>query len=330
MKKCNFCGEVIQDNIIICPWCGHPDPELISDKKKLPKPDPRTPPDIFSGDSNFNRILKIFSQKKVYIVFLGIIASIFLLLLFSLKQSPKNASEIIITNSITQTISVTPSTEPTMTPKKITPKGVVLVSSLRIRNGPGTSFTPIGLIKINDGIDIIGRDFSSSWIKIILKDGGEGWVSSLNKHVKLNMPINQIPITYFRPLTSRIQPLKKLGKGEFNINNDTDYDAVIILTSNDVSITAAYVRKNESFTIKGIPSGDFFVYFSEGVNWMGKNFEIINEQARFLDVFHFENSSYFYSIWTIYLKPTLHGNASSYNVSNNNFPNIFTETDSEK
>lgn len=334
MKKCSFCGELNPEKTLVCPWCGHPDPELITDKNKIPKSDPRTPTHKNSSYSNLNHQKKPLLQNKYFIFLLGIFIVFSILLITLINQRSNLPLEEQIPTLTIPTFTITPSPEPTviptLTPTQIPPQAVVVVSSLKIRNGPGTDFLQIGYLKSKDIVNIIGRDFTSSWIKIKLKEGGEGWISSLIKQVKINYPINQLPLTFFRPLTGKIQPLKQLGKGECNIDNNSNYDAIVLLTRNIETLTAVYVRSSESYTIKGIPSGDYFVYFSEGTDWNGNNFNNLSRQARFRDVLTFENNSYSYTIWSITLNAKSFGNAPSIDVNNNNFPSFTSNLSKEE
>ncbi len=49
-------------------------------------------------------------------------------------------------------------------------------SNLNLRSGPGTSYDSIGGVGIDEDVTVLEAD--SSWLKVRLSDGLEGWVSS--------------------------------------------------------------------------------------------------------------------------------------------------------
>jgi uncharacterized protein YgiM (DUF1202 family) len=330
MKKCTFCGELNQEKTIVCPRCGHPDPKLISDRNRFPRPDPRAPINKFSTNSTLKK--KPFLQNKYLIIILGILV-VFSIFFITIVNTISNIPlENLIRSLATPTFTITPSTEPTLspTPTQNLPQTIVATSSLKIRNGPGTNFETIGTLRENEVVNVIGRDTTSSWIKINLNEGGEGWISALETNVKMNFQISLIPLITFSPLTGIIQSLKQTGNGEFEIDNNSNFDALIILTRKNETITAAYVRQNESYTIKGIPIGDYMVYFSEGTDWNGNIFNNVEHQGKFVDSFTYKKESNYYTIWKITLKETPSGNAKSIDVNDNNFPSFTPNASKEE
>ena len=51
-----------------------------------------------------------------------------------------------------------------------------VTTNLNLRSGPGTSYDTIGGVGINESITVLEED--SSWLKVQLSDGTEGWISS--------------------------------------------------------------------------------------------------------------------------------------------------------
>jgi hypothetical protein len=60
------------------------------------------------------------------------------------------------------------------------------------------------------------------------------------------------------------------GNGVIKVNNENDVDGVIVLTrtsARKVPMIACYVRAWDSFTIRGIPDGRYWVYYTLGNDW---------------------------------------------------------------
>lgn len=70
--------------------------------------------------------------------------------------------------------SATP-TEPEVTP---TPAFQVIHSSVSVRDGPGTTYAVIEYLYEDDIITPVSTNDDSSWFKIVLEDGTEGWVAA--------------------------------------------------------------------------------------------------------------------------------------------------------
>lgn len=54
--------------------------------------------------------------------------------------------------------------------------GRVLISNLRIRTGPGTSFENAGNFSLNEQVTLVGQNGDASWFKMRRLDGSENWV----------------------------------------------------------------------------------------------------------------------------------------------------------
>jgi uncharacterized protein YraI len=72
----------------------------------------------------------------------------------------------------------TPTSKPSATPTATPVVAVVQAASANLREGPGTSYGVIGSFRNGDTVAVVGRVEDSSWYKIQLAKGVEGWVSS--------------------------------------------------------------------------------------------------------------------------------------------------------
>jgi uncharacterized protein YraI len=69
---------------------------------------------------------------------------------------------------------------------------VVTASFLNVRFGPGVGFGILTTIPGGTTVKMIGRNFDSSWVKIILPDGRQGWVNSF--YLGTTFPIGTLPV----------------------------------------------------------------------------------------------------------------------------------------
>jgi len=124
--------------------------------------------------------------------------------------------------------------------------------------------------------------------------------------------------------------------GQLNIENGLDQDAVVILVSADdvySSRVAIYIRAHDNYTISKIVDGTYKIYYSTGKNFE-KTSQKFTTDARYgcFDdnaVFHTKFGSYSlygqtytYSSISITLQPVVGGNATTSQVSPDDFPSV--------
>ena len=81
------------------------------------------------------------------------------------------------TRAATPTLKATARPAPTRTPRATVNVAEALVSGLNIRSGPGTSYPVIGSAAENQRLTVTGQSNSCAWLRVMLPDGREGWVS---------------------------------------------------------------------------------------------------------------------------------------------------------
>ena len=61
-----------------------------------------------------------------------------------------------------------------------TGKSAVVIQQINVRSGPGTSFDSLGILNVNDVVNLTGRNRDASWLQIEFAGGADdkGWVSS--------------------------------------------------------------------------------------------------------------------------------------------------------
>ncbi|MFE0461891.1 hypothetical protein ACFW1A_21855 [Kitasatospora sp. NPDC058965] len=113
------------------------------------------------------------------------------------------------------------------------------------------------------------------------------------------------------------------GNGELTVDNGGgSVDAVLTLSQNGQAAYSFYVVKGQTAKISGIRDGKYDVFFAGGFDWDGgtKKFTQSCAFTKFDDGLDFTTTSTTYSTWTLTLKPTIGGNASTSTVPPDQFP----------
>jgi uncharacterized protein YraI len=66
------------------------------------------------------------------------------------------------------------------------------VYALNVRSGPGVSFAPITAVQRTTQVSLIGRDTFSTWLKIRLPNGTEGWASAT--YLTTTYTVSNLPV----------------------------------------------------------------------------------------------------------------------------------------
>jgi hypothetical protein len=132
-----------------------------------------------------------------------------------------------------------------------------------------------------------------------------------------------IPLGTIRPSTGVIKSNQDSGGyGELTVENGTTSDGVVILTLSDKPVMSAYIRSGDSFTMKGILDGTYYLYFSTGADWNGKAFTTTPSHQKFEDAFEFSTGSTTYTTWSVTLQGVVGGTAATENIDESQFPDI--------
>jgi uncharacterized protein YgiM (DUF1202 family) len=90
------------------------------------------------------------------------------------------------------TLPIAPGTGGQPPPPPPSANAVVTASFLNVRFGPGVAYGILATINGGTTVTMIGRNFDSSWVKIILPDGRQGWVNSF--YLGTTFPIGNLPL----------------------------------------------------------------------------------------------------------------------------------------
>jgi hypothetical protein len=226
------------------------------------------------------------------------------------------------TNTPTRTPTRTPTPTRTMTPTPAA-EAVIIADSVEVYERPGTNHLVEGIYRQGEELFILGQNNNCAWLKTISRDQLSGWISVDGGYLDLFLPCEGIAAGTYRPLTGVIVPNKRAGGyGEWGIDNQRDEDGVVILTHNEQVAMAVYIRSQESFTIRDLRDGIYYLYFSMGSEFDGRRFTDHPYDQRFEEPFDFTTTSTTYTIWNVTLHAVVGGEASSIGVPPDEFPDI--------
>ena len=106
------------------------------------------------------------------------------------------------------------------------------------------------------------------------------------------------------------------------------HDGLIVLVDLSAQpLLALYVRSDKDYNLKGIPDGDYDIYFSQGKEWDGdlKQFTSGISYQRFEDSINFATTGDLYTVWTITLHPVPEGSAKTSSVNPGEFPDLSSQ-----
>lgn len=81
----------------------------------------------------------------------------------------------------------------TPTPRPLQPLAEVLVEGLNIRSGPGTNFDVVAKGTLGQLLPVSGQSGECTWLRVLLEDGSDGWISGATAYSGLNVLCSVIP-----------------------------------------------------------------------------------------------------------------------------------------
>lgn len=91
-------------------------------------------------------------------------------------------------------VSTLPINETPITPPAGMAVGAVNTGQLNIRSGPGANYTVVSSVYYGHVVQLLGRNTFSTWLKVRLFDGQEGWANA--KYITTNYPIANLPVMW--------------------------------------------------------------------------------------------------------------------------------------
>lgn len=83
-------------------------------------------------------------------------------------------------------------TTPSPNPPPVGATGTVITGMLNVRTGPGVGYVAFTTISNGTTVNLLARDASATWVKVILRDGRQGWVNA--SFLTTSIPVINLPV----------------------------------------------------------------------------------------------------------------------------------------
>ncbi|WP_420644651.1 SH3 domain-containing protein [Candidatus Leptofilum sp.] len=104
-----------------------------------------------------------------------------------------NTLDVVTTATATPTAQAT--NTPTPTPTAVSGAAATIATgALNVRSGPSLAYAPVTVVNQGTVVSLIGRNANSSWAKIRLSNGTEGWVNAASTYITPNVAISSLPL----------------------------------------------------------------------------------------------------------------------------------------
>ncbi|WP_420630953.1 SH3 domain-containing protein [Candidatus Leptofilum sp.] len=115
------------------------------------------------------------------------------------NASPTYITPSIAINTLDVVTAEAPTAQPTNTPTPTATavsgaSATIATGALNVRSGPSLAYSPVTVVTQGTVVSLIGRNGDSSWAKIRLSNGTEGWVNADGAYITPNVSISSLPL----------------------------------------------------------------------------------------------------------------------------------------
>lgn len=149
---------------------------------------------------------------------------------------------------------------------------LVNVSSLNMRSGPGAEFKVVKMLLKNEKVILIEKKDNGWWH--VISNSIDGYVNS--SYLKIDDEKDWEKTNSYTggtPECSNVTPKYDYEMDNFlkiNVGSNTDVIVKLMDKSTDDCIRIVYVRSGESFSIKNIPEGKYYLKIAYGKDYRKK------------------------------------------------------------
>lgn len=125
---------------------------------------------------------------------------------------------------------------------------------LNLRSGPGTNYPVTGSVYQGLQVNAVGRNAASTWLKVRLSDGQEGWIAA--QYVQLTVPIGNLPIMDgSTPASNPATPVPvansaTVSTGAANVRSGPGIGYGIVTVANQGQVVSMLARNSISSWVK--------------------------------------------------------------------------------
>jgi len=226
--------------------------------------------------------------------------------------------------SSTSAPTLAPSSIPTPAPVP-TAEAVVLAATLNMREGPDTSFPILLALQRDEKLSVTGKYQNCEWMQVKKSSGEQGWIKIGSGYASVSGDCAAIPAGFYRPLNgSMIKDTRTAnGPGTLTVGNGLDSDGMVAMMDKATTVLIIfYVHGKESYTLQGIPDGDYQVFFTLGKDWSWeeKTFTPAQSTRKFDDSLTYTTANGTYTTFSLTLHSVSGGSAKSTEIDPATFP----------
>jgi len=217
-----------------------------------------------------------------------------------------------------------PNPTPTPAPSP-TAEAAVLATTLNMREGPDTTFPILMALQRDEKLSVIGKYQNCDWMQVKKSSGEQGWIKTGAGYASISGDCAAIPAGFYRPLNgSLIKDTRTAnGPGTLTVGNGLDSDGMVAMMDKATTVLIIfYVHSKESYTLQGIPDGDYQVFFTLGKNWSWeeKVFTPAQSTRKFDDSLAYTTANGTYTTFSLTLHSVSGGSAKSTEIDPATFP----------
>ena len=158
-----------------------------------------------------------------------------------------NTSTATPTSTVIPTATTTATPAPTATPTVVPATGsnaTIATGALNVRSGPGISYSAVAVVNQGTVVSLLGRNSTSTWAKIRLSNGTEGWVNA--SLITPNVAISGLPVLSTTAPTVTASALVSTGALNVRSGPGVTY-SVITVASQGHTVTLLGRNANSSW-----------------------------------------------------------------------------------
>ncbi|MDB4742784.1 SH3 domain-containing protein [Cyclobacteriaceae bacterium] len=150
---------------------------------------------------------------------------------------------------------------------------IVTADNLNVRSGPGTTYGIVTQLKKGQEV-VVTEIYNSSWFKVDIGFNAAYVFSKLitNDPTWKKLYLSNGSDPYCKNITPR-EDTEMDNYLKIKVGSNTDVVIKLMRISNysELCVRIAYVRSNDSFEIKNIPEGKYYLKMAYGRDWRQKN-----------------------------------------------------------
>ncbi|MBE2200758.1 MAG: SH3 domain-containing protein [Anaerolinea sp.] len=130
-------------------------------------------------------------------------------------------------NALLLTTNTTISNLPVVDAPAVTATAVITTGALNVRSGPGVQYGVVTAVSQGQSVALLGRNSSSSWVKIQTGGGQQGWINAA--YIQANVAVNTLPVLDAGAAPITVTGLVNTGALNVRTGPDVTYPSIAVV-----------------------------------------------------------------------------------------------------